>query len=44
MFAYNLTGRFDIEVFYNRKRLHSANDYLSPIDYEAKMLQSEMAA
>jgi putative transposase len=23
-----------IEVFYNRERLHSANDYLSPIDYE----------
>lgn len=23
-----------IEVFYNRKRLHSANDYLSPNDYE----------
>ena len=23
-----------IEVFYNRQRLHSANDYLSPVDYE----------
>jgi len=23
-----------IEVFYNRERLHSANGYLSPIDYE----------
>ncbi len=23
-----------IEVFYNRERLHSANDYLSPKDYE----------
>lgn len=23
-----------IEVFYNRERLHSANNYLSPIDYE----------
>jgi transposase InsO family protein len=23
-----------IEVFYNRERLHSANDYLSPIEYE----------
>jgi len=23
-----------IEVFYNRKRMHSANDYLSPVDYE----------
>lgn len=24
-----------IEVFYNRVRIHSANDYLSPVDYEA---------
>lgn len=24
-----------IEVFYNRIRVHSANDYLSPVDYEA---------
>jgi len=23
-----------IEVFYNRERLHSANDYLSPVDFE----------
>lgn len=23
-----------IEVFYNRKRMHSANDYLSPDEYE----------
>jgi len=23
-----------IEVFYNRQRLHSTNDYLSPVDYE----------
>lgn len=31
-----------IEVFYNRVRIHSANDYLSPVDYESllpKMLQ-----
>jgi transposase InsO family protein len=26
-----------IEVFYNRKRIHSANDYLSPAEYEASM-------
>ena len=25
-----------IEVFYNRIRLHSANDYLSPVDYEKR--------
>jgi putative transposase len=29
-----------IEVFYNRQRLHSANDYLSPVDYE----ESQQAA
>jgi len=23
-----------IEVFYNRRRVHSSNDYLSPFDYE----------
>ncbi|MCK9393969.1 MAG: IS3 family transposase, partial [Methylobacter sp.] len=23
-----------IEVFYNRERLHSANHYVSPVDYE----------
>lgn len=23
-----------IEVFYNRERIHSANDYLSPVDYQ----------
>jgi transposase InsO family protein len=33
-----------IEVFYNRKRLHSSNNYMSPVDYEAKMLRSGMAA
>lgn len=27
-----------IEVFYNRQRLHSSNGYLSPMNYEAKML------
>jgi transposase InsO family protein len=25
-----------IEVFYNRKRIHSANDYFSPEEYERK--------
>ncbi len=23
-----------IEVFYNRMRMHSANDYLSPVEFE----------
>ena len=27
-----------IEVFYNKKRLHSANNYLSPADYESMCL------
>ncbi len=26
-----------IEVFYNRLRLHSANDYLSPVEFEQKL-------
>jgi transposase InsO family protein len=33
-----------IEVFYNRQRLHSSNGYLSPVNYEAKMLQCQTAA
>ena len=33
-----------IEVHYNRKRMHSANNYLSPVDYEEKMLQNEISA
>lgn len=38
-----------IEVFYNRERLHSANNNLSPVEFEKrmmkeKMLQKEMAA
>ena len=27
---------FYIEAFYNRRRLHSTNGYLSPADYEAQ--------
>ncbi|NYT74997.1 IS3 family transposase [Halomonas sp. QX-2] len=26
-----------IEVFYNRVRLHSSNDYMSPADYESAL-------
>jgi len=26
-----------IEVFYNRERLHSSNDYMSPADYESML-------
>lgn len=33
-----------IEVFYNRERMHSSNNYLSPVEYEEKMLLKEMAA
>jgi transposase InsO family protein len=33
-----------IEVHYNRKRMHSTNNYLSPVDYEEKMLQNGMSA
>ena len=32
-----------IEIFYNRKRLHSSLDYLSPADYEARMLAPHRA-
>ncbi len=32
-----------IEIFYNRKRLHSSNDYMSPSEYEDKMLLNEIA-
>ena len=31
-----------IEIFYNRKRLHSSNNYMSPSDYQEKMLRLEM--
>ena len=33
-----------IEVYYNKERTHSANNYLSPIDFEEKMLQSQIGA
>ena len=33
-----------IEVHYNRKRMHSANNYLSPVEFEEKMLLNEMSA
>jgi len=33
-----------IEVFYNRQRLHSSNNYMSPVNYETKMLQFQTAA
>ena len=31
-----------IEIFYNRQRLHSSNNYMSPVDFEIQMLQKEM--
>lgn len=33
-----------IEVFYNRQRLHSSNNYLSPMDFEKQMLLHETSA
>ncbi len=33
-----------IEMFCNRQRLHSTNDYMSPVNYELKMLEYQMAA
>ena len=33
-----------IEVYYNRQRSHSANNYLSPVEFEEKMLQRETVA
>lgn len=33
-----------IEVFYNRQRMHSSNNYLSPVEFEDKMLLNEIGA
>ena len=33
-----------IEVFYNRQRMHSANNNLSPVEFENKMLQEVTVA
>ena len=33
-----------IEIFYNRKRLHSSLGYLSPVDYERKQRPIKVAA
>lgn len=33
-----------IEVFYNRQRMHSANNNLSPVEFEEKMALNETAA
>lgn len=31
-----------IEIFYNRQRLHSSNNYMSPVEFENLMLQNEV--
>ena len=33
-----------IEIFYNRQRLHSSNGYMSPTEFEDKMLRLEMVS
>ncbi len=33
-----------VEVFYNRKRLHSSLDFLSPAEYEATKVHQHRAA
>ena len=41
-----MSGFGYIEVFYNRERSHSANNNLSPVEFEErqKLLQKEIAA
>lgn len=33
-----------IEIFYNRQRMHSSNNYLSPVEFEEKMLRDRTGA
>ena len=33
-----------MEIFYNRERIHSANNYLSPARFEEKMLDEKMVS
>ena len=33
-----------IEIFYNRERMHSANNNYSPVEYEKMMLRNEIVA
>ena len=33
-----------IEIFYNRQRLHSSTGYMSPSEFEDKMLRFEMVS
>ncbi len=33
-----------IEVYYNKQRMHSANNNYSPVEFEELMLQNEMVA
>ncbi len=33
-----------IEVFYNRQRLHSSNNYMSPVDFENQLLLNGKSA
>lgn len=33
-----------IEIFYNRQRIHSTNNYMSPSEFEEKMLRIEIAS